>query len=87
MSRTDFFLALAEEHRDEAVKVAARVIDTAQSQAGKQAPRGAPPSAFFRAGASRNPTFGPLAGICEKHAISWEELDHAMNVKNRIVRG
>ena len=87
MSRTDFFLALAEEHRDEAIKVIARVVDTAQTQAGKQVPRGAPPSAFFRAGASRNATYGTLARLCEKHAISWEELDHAMNVKNRIVRG
>ena len=72
---------------DEAIKVAARVVDTAQTQAGKQAPRSGPPSAFFRAGASRNPTFGALAGICEKHGVTWEELDHAMNVKNRIVRG
>ena len=86
MSRTDFFLALAEEHRDEAIKVAARVIDTAQTQAGKQVPRGAPPASFFRAGASRNPTYSTLAGICEKHAITWEELDHALAVKNRIVR-
>ena len=43
-------------------------------------------AAFFRAGASRNPTFGTLARLCEKHAITWEELDHAMNVKNRIIR-
>jgi hypothetical protein len=86
VSRTSFFLALAEEHRDEAVKLVARVVDTAQTQAGRQIPRGAPPAAFFRAGASRNPTYGTIASICEKHALGWEELDRAVAVKNRIVR-
>ena len=86
MSRTDFFLALAEEHRDEAVKMVARVIDTAQTQAGKQAPRGEPPATFFRAGASRKPTYATIARLCEKHALAWEELDRAIDVKNRIVR-
>jgi hypothetical protein len=87
VSRTSFFLALAEDHRDEAIKVIARVVDTAQTQAGKQVPRGAPPAMFFRAGEGRNATYGTLARLCEKHAVTWEEVDHAMNVKNRIVRG
>ncbi len=86
MSRTDFFIALAEEHRDEAVKMVARVVDTAQTQAGRQTPRGAPPAAFFRAGASRNPTYATIARLCEKHSLAWEELDHAVAVKNRIIR-
>lgn len=86
MGRTDFYLALAEDHADEAVRLAARVIASAEAEARKPVPRHGPPSQFFYAGARHRPVYARIAAVCEKHGVTWEQIDHAAAVAQRIVR-
>ncbi len=85
MGRKEFFLALAEEHRDEAVKVVARVVDGVMSS-GKPPKRDGEPWEFFLAMARDNPTHARLSFLCEKHALTWQEIDKAIDGKSRIIR-
>lgn len=85
MGRKDFFLALAEEHRDEAVKVVARVIDGIMST-GNPPPRRGEPWEFFLSMAKDNPTHARLSFLCEKHGLTWAEIDKTIDGKSRIIR-